>query len=434
MVTIVLPQHCRCPAEAPSAPLRACFAAAFLAVPFAPLAVSFTRAAPSCPRRIHLQRRRLHTRWRPLAAAPPSASADPPSAAPPASAPTPRPLVPPSSARILLVAVTVLWGSFTVVCRLFAAPGCAPALAGFATLPPMLFNVLRLSVSAGLSLVVLARGTRVSRTLALAGIELGMWTLLVNLSVVSALAYTSAPRAGFLAQLQTLMVPLASFVVAQRGAAIKGSVAVSAVRVLLPGLVALVGTGLLSMDGAGNSISAAKVAAATLGGAGLPLGDALAALSSVFATIYVLRSRAFAVKKLPPLQLTAVKTIAQAGFALLHLGVAGAQRKMLVGMSVGGALQAIRTAGIGALLLNIGMVTYAGVAVSFCGALLQISSLVHVPAAEAALIFAFAPVVTSVLAAIFMREVLGMWGLAGAALILSACIFSTVSTNQAGES
>lgn len=412
---------------------RACRSFAFLPAPAVPFARALALASPSLYHRRCLQRRhpQYRTRCRPLAALKPTASAGPSSAS--AGAPASL-LVRPSSARALLVAVTMLWGSFTVVCRLFAAPGCVPALAGTATLPPMLFNALRLGLSAVLSLAVLARGARVSGRLALAGAELGLWTLLVNLSVVSALAYTSAPRAGFLAQLQTLLVPLSSMAMARwgdsRGAA-QGPGAVRGARVLPAALVALAGSALLSMDGAGNGVTAAKAAAATLGGTGFPLGDALAVMSSVFATIYVMRSRAFAVKQLPPLQLTAVKTVAQAAFALLHLGAAGGLQNAVVGMGPGGALQAVRTASVGALVLNIGMVAYAGVAVSFFGALLQISSLVHVPAAEAALIFAFSPVVTSALAAVFMREVLGLWGLAGAALILVACITCAVASSQA---
>jgi drug/metabolite transporter (DMT)-like permease len=312
----------------------------------------------------------------------------------------------------------VLWGSFTVVCRFFASPRSVLALAPMWTLPPLLFNVLRLSVSAAMSVAVLVRSRRrITPRLWAAGAELGFWTLLVNILVVASLARTTAPRVGFFAQLQTLLVPLVSLLLARRSATPTANTPASAdaaARIVPYSCLALVGSALLSVD-RGSAVPGAPLVSA---------GDGLAVLSSVFSTVYVLRSRAFVVgARLPGLELTAIKTVAQATWAAVHLAVTA----RAAGAGAAAAAAALRGAGAGALALNAALVLYAGIGVSFCGALLQISSLAYVSASDAALIFAFAPVVTAALAAFFMGEFLGAVGIAGAALILASCVATTVS-------
>ena len=73
------------------------------------------------------------------------------------------------------------------------------------------------------------------------------------------------------------------------------------------------------------------------------------------------------------------------------------------------------------------MVVYAGAAVSFLGALMQISAIKYVAASDVAMVFAFSPVVTAMLAEVFMREILGPLCLGGAVLILVACIATAIN-------
>lgn len=315
--------------------------------------------------------------------------------------------------------------------RFFAAPASVSHIfpvSNFPLLNPFVFNLARLAVSSLMALLVLfCYPEPPSPRLVAAGAELGFWTLLVNVCVVAALARTAAPRVGFLAQLQTIIVPLASLLCIRGPAAADPSGAAPEassagppsasrpeLRTLPFSLLALAGSALLALEKPG----------ALAAGIGVSTGEGLAVLSAVFGTVYVLRSQ-YLSRRLPPVPLTAVKTISQASCAAIQISISHSY--VFRDMSVPALQSLIAGTTLPALALNIGLVLYAGVGVSFLGAVLQISAIRHVAASDAALIFAFSPVVTAVLAALLMREVLGPRSAIGAALILTACVATAVS-------
>lgn len=324
----------------------------------------------------------------------------------------------PFTAHLALAALASFYGVYTCICRFLATPASIPALALYPTLPPLVFNVLRLAVSSCISVGLLLRPSTTaptnaprpsSRRLLAAGAELGAWNLGVNLAVVKALTLTPAPRVAFLAQTQIILVPLAALLFPPPRTPSSAPPA-PASRILPLALLALVGSALLSLSGAPALGSSSSV------------GDAFAILSSIFYTAYSLRTASFIRSEtpLPSADLTAVKNITQASFAVIHLAVTARPAFLRAFTS---ALPAISAP---AFALNAAFVLFGGAVVSFCGAWIQIASLKFVPAGNAALILAFAPVVTAATAALIMGEVLGGWALAGAACIMCASVATVV--------
>ena len=215
--------------------------------------------------------------------------------------------------------------------------------------------------------------------------------------MVTAVNSVPAPRVAFLVQTLTILVPLAALALALRRPRDRAALA-SAALVLALAALSLLGSALLSFDS--TAVAEAVVSA----------GEAAALCAALYATLYVLRSQAFIRTSLPPSLLTAVKNIAQASIATVHLGITAP------------AALALPSFGPAILALNAALVIYGGVCVNFIDAGVQMASLEHVPASDAALIFSFAPVRTAAIAAAVMGEVLGLSGLVRAAMILAASI------------
>jgi drug/metabolite transporter (DMT)-like permease len=236
-----------------------------------------------------------------------------------------------------------------------------------------------------------------------AGLELGAYVFCANVAQVIGLQSTSASRAAFLVQLQTVFIPVL--------AAALGLGAVSR-NTWIGAVTAVAGVALLSSDKSHG-------AASSLG------GDALEVLSAVFFSFYVLRLGAFC-SRIQPATLVAVKIFVQAALS--------------VGWAVG--MEALALAGPHApynaahvdahpwtphvIAVNVAVVAWTGLMSSAVSGWLQSRGQQSVPPSEAAVIFATQPLWASATAALVLGEAFGPKGFAGGALIVAATVFSSL--------
>jgi drug/metabolite transporter (DMT)-like permease len=355
-----------------------------------------------------------------------AAAAPAPGPVPPSPSPSPAPprilgvAVGPQNARLLLALVTFTWGSFPVLVKFMYAPTFSWALKPFA------FNAARLVLGAATCAPFVLRMRPALRNPAIAaGTELGILTLLVNMAQLAALAYTSAGRLSFIAQLQTLIVPLAMFVWSRvRRDSTLSRNSLPARVVLGASATAVAGTLLLTLDKPGAGAAAMAAAPA------LWKGDALSLISAVCAAVYIIRSRVHSVR-LPAAALAGIKVMSQALFAVVQ--VAGIAAYRHVRLSAASAAQAPGVSAA-ALSLNALCIFYGGAVVCGLSTVMQISAQAHVSASEAAVIFAFIPVWTSVVASLFLRERMGPLGIAGALLIFASSVVCAVAGGRRSSS
>lgn len=246
-----------------------------------------------------------------------------------------------------------------------------------------------------------------------AGMELGALMFSANMAQISGLRFTDASRAAFLNQLSTVFVPLT--------AAAVGTEALTT-KVGAGAVCALAGVGLLTI-GSGVSGAAAEVARPWL-------GDILEVLAAVISTMYLLRVSYHAQRTMGKAgALVAVKVVTQACLSLLWAGGEWMVRKLRgeLGASVAAAATTTAVAGkwtMFSLAMNVGLVLWAGIVVGAGTSWMQTRGQSCVPAGEAAILNAAAPLWTSVIAMLFLGERMGRIGVAGAGLILAGTVVS----------
>lgn len=304
------------------------------------------------------------------------------------------------NARLVMLAVPLLWGSFLPVARLlYQLPwGLSPAL----------FNALRLAVSFACVCPAVMSELRAHRpdrkALLMAGAELGLWCFLANGLQIIGLQYTTASRAAFLSQLQAVLVPVF--------ACLAGMAAGLSWHVWAASSLALAGVGMLTLDNA--------AAAFTL------QGDGLMVLVAIIGAVFVLRTRTIATK-LRSTPLVGFKVAFQMVYAFMFMaaqavfcGPGGAAR-------FPGGLSTIFAGSTPMLVaLNVGLVLWAGAFVSALATWLHVRANTVVPAAETAVIFTFTPLWASAFA-VYIGERFGTKGIIGGALIAGGALLSSLA-------
>lgn len=290
---------------------------------------------------------------------------------------------------------------------------------------PSVFNTERLLLSTLVYVPVLAaewaafRNTQPSPSTAepkksfafvKAGAELGVYVFLANVAQVIGLQQTSASRAAFLVQLQTVIVPVL--------AGIFGLDKITP-KTWLSSLIAVGGVALLSSDKGHGTVSSFT-------------GDALEVLSAFFFSTYIIRLSKYC-NEIPAKPLVAMKIAVQ---AVLSIGWAlSAEIGILFnhGPSDLSSGDEIAAWTLGAVLVNVGVVVWTGLFSSAISGWAQTKGQQGVPASEAVVIFATQPLWASGVAAIILGESFGAKGFAGGALIVAATLLAASSSSKEEE-
>ena len=234
-----------------------------------------------------------------------------------------------------------------------------------------------------------------------AGMELGFYVFLANVAQVVGLQQTSASRAAFLVQLQTVFVPVLSGLF---------GIDKIAPRTWLSSLVAIGGVALLSSDKGHGTVSSL-------------FGDSLEVLSALFFSTYIIRLGKFC-NRMSPNPLVAVKIITQAllsvGWAVVAEVFINIQRGA-VPIDPNPAQWTLGTIGIA-----VGAVAWTGLISSALSGWAQTKGQQKVSASEAVVIFATQPLWASALATIVLGETFGARGIAGGALIIVATLIASL--------
>lgn len=304
--------------------------------------------------------------------------------------------------RFILMLVPFFWSSYSICLKWLYRLDWA--------LSPPVFNSLRLVLAAAVVLPSLFRELRIQKkptasenmnAVIVASIELGFWTILVNVIQAYGLRFTSASRGAFLGQLSTVIVPIAAFAT--------GLEKSLGWNVCLASVMAMFGVGLLTFDGVGSPFSWK--------------GDGVMLSTAFVAAAYILRSKIHA-EKAQAGPLVPLKVIFQAVFALLYLGITSGNAFNGFGLT---SLSSVFAGATPLLIaLNVGIILWAGLFVSVASTILQIRGQALVSASEAVVIFSLTPLCASVLA-IPLGERFGLPGLAGAALILLSTLLASRS-------
>lgn len=235
-----------------------------------------------------------------------------------------------------------------------------------------------------------------------------------NLAQITGLGYTDASRAAFLNQLSTVFVPLT--------AAAVGTEVLTA-KVGAGALCALAGVGLLTL---GSGVSSTAVAVTKPW-----LGDLLEVLAAVITTVYMLRVSHHAKKITGKMRsLVAVKVVMQAILSLIWASGGWLLKKLSGEIGVGVvATTTTTTAVLGkwtvvAVLMNVGLVLWAGIVVGAGTSWMQTRAQASVPAGETAILLSAAPLWTAVIAMLALGERMGKVAVGGAGLILAGTIVS----------
>lgn len=318
--------------------------------------------------------------------------------------------------RWLLYSVPFLWGSFGPAVRLLFSQDPHP--------DPSIFNTERLLLSTLVYVPILAaefaafrkRDTTVadpdkSFRFVTAGAELGIYVFLANVAQVIGLQQTSASRAAFLVQLQTVIVPVLS--------GMFGLDKISP-KTWLSSLVAVAGVALLSSDKGHGTVSSLT-------------GDALEVLSAVFFSTYIIRLGRYC-NEVPANPLVATKIAVQAVLsiawaALSEIGIFLHHAPTEVS---GGAEDMVSWTFM-AVLVNLAVVMWTGLLSSAAAGWAQTRGQQGVPASEAVVIFATQPLWASALAAIVLGESFGAKGFAGGAMIVAATLIAGQSDTSKEE-
>lgn len=230
---------------------------------------------------------------------------------------------------------------------------------------------------------------------------MGVFVFLANVAQVLGLQQTSASRAAFLNQLQTVIVPVLS--------GIFGLDKISP-RTWLSSLVAVAGVALLSSDKGHGTVSSFT-------------GDALEVLSAVIFSTYIIRLSKFC-NDLPANPLVATKIAAQ---AFLSIGWALATEIGMWQHRVPASESSFEPVAwsFSDIAISAAVVMWTGLFSSAASGWAQTKGQQGVPPSEAVVIFATQPLWASGLAALVLGESFGVKGIAGGALIIAATLIAS---------
>lgn len=311
-----------------------------------------------------------------------------------------------------------MWGSFAPAVRLL-----------FAQQPhqqPALFNSERLLLSTIVYVPVLLAEINAFRNRAStqssdvtddrfaffpAGLELGVYVFLANVAQVIGLQQTSAGRAAFLVQLQTVIVPVLS--------GLLGLDKISP-KTWMASIVAVAGVALLSSDKGHGTVSSFT-------------GDSLEVLSALFFSTYIIRLGKYC-NSLPANPLVATKIAVQAILSVgwvIALDLGDFFRHTPTHIPVDGEQVVPWT--FATIAISIGVVAWTGLMSSALSGWLQTKGQQGVPASEAVVIFATQPLWASGLAALLLGESFGPRGLGGGALIIAATLLASRKSDDGNK-
>lgn len=327
--------------------------------------------------------------------------------------------------RYLLYSVPFMWGTFGPAVRLLFMSDPHPG--------PSVFNTERLLLSNAVYFPILSaevanireklRVKKASANVAeeiaadeadpflsiRAGVELGAYVFCANVAQVIGLQSTSASRAAFLVQLQTVFIPVI--------AAALGIAKVSR-NTWIGSITALAGVALLSSDKGHGAMSSLT-------------GDSLEVLSAFFFSLFVIRLGAFC-NRIPPGPLVASKLAVQAFLSICW--AVSVEAFELSGP--GGGYDAVYHENhpwtLPVVAVNLGVVAWTGLICSALSGWFQTKGQQSVDADETAVIFATQPLWAAATAAILLGEGFGPKGFAGGALIVGATIFSSLREGNEG--
>lgn len=232
------------------------------------------------------------------------------------------------------------------------------------------------------------------------GLELGIIVFIANIAQVVGLQQTSASRASFLVQLQTVFVPiLGTFLGTDRISARTG----------LSSAVAVGGVFLLSSDKAAGTESSLT-------------GDGLEVLSALFFSYYIVRLSA-AANRVAPNPMVATKIAVQAFLSIIWATVTEFLQSRP--SAVAATTHAPWT--FATVSISIAVVLWTGFCSSAIAGWAQTKGQQAVRPSEAALIFATQPLWATALAAAVLGEKFGNRGIAGGSLIVLATLIPTLA-------
>ncbi|MEO1211607.1 MAG: DMT family transporter [Cyanobacteria bacterium J06638_20] len=264
---------------------------------------------------------------------------------------------------LLLLSTTIIWGtSFPILKDTIS------------TIPPSMLVAIRFGIAA----IALSPWLRnINRRLLRDGALLGAILFLESTCGLLGLATVSANRAAFIVSLNVILVPLLGFLIGQR---LRRQIVIAA------GL-AICGIGILSWEGGGIGV-----------------GELLTLVSAMGIAIYILLLEAIAPRH-STLALTAVQA-----WVMFLIGILWVLPTVgLQDFAVGDRLPAL---------------LYLGLVVTIAPIWLQAVGQRWVPANEAALLYTMEPVFASLFSFWFLNESLGIRGVIGAGLILTATVIS----------
>lgn len=314
-----------------------------------------------------------------------------------------------------MLLVPFLWGSLPPLYKLRNMLPWA--------ISPAFFNAARLFISficvSGNAKKELKERPPDTKNLLRAGAQLGALTFGASTLQMLGVQYTSASRAAFITQLQTVLVPFI--------AAFAGDRSGLSGKTLVASIMALAGVACLTLDSAAAPLTLA--------------GDGTCLISAVVAAVMIVRTREVAVS-LRSSPLVSYKVMFQFLCAAMFMAVSGVfsfftsspdvVRETSVGLFGGIAAM---FAGCTPLMLaiSVGFVFWAGVIVSAGSTWLHVKANTVVPATESAIMFSFTPLWAS-LFAMFLGERFGVKGVAGAALIILSTLMASAKKGGSDKS
>jgi drug/metabolite transporter (DMT)-like permease len=267
------------------------------------------------------------------------------------------------------------------------------------------------------------------------GIELGMYLFVGNAMQVFGLRTVPSDRAAFLLQLTTIFVPFLQ-------AVMSGSLQRISNRVWIASFMALVGVGILSMDGSFDTITFAPNKQLHFSG-----GDALIIGAAVLYTFHCVRLELYA-QCTSAVRLAFIKaftelSLSAAGVAILVLAsqlFQDTSNSMISAFVPAGATiqsflygfsDSVRSTSDNEAILA------AGAATTWIGAVIVAYTICaqsygqkYVEAATANLLYTTQPLYTSLFAWIFLGETLGSLGYVGGIILLLSVVLVTLDGNK----
>lgn len=242
-----------------------------------------------------------------------------------------------------------------------------------------------------------------------AGLELGVYVFLANIAQVVGLEQTSASRAAFLVQLQTVFVPILGTVLGLDNISFTNG---------LSSFVAVAGVFLLSADKPRGAVSSIT-------------GDALEVLSAIFFSAYIVRLGAFC-NKVSPNQLVATKIATQAvlsiGWAIFAESSVAIRHAPHTIISDGTTVTAAPWT-LPAIAVGAAVVLWTGIFPSAISGWAQTKGQQGVKPSDAVLIYATQPLWSAGLAALLLGETFGVKGLFGGGLIVLSSLLPSLTSS-----